>query len=103
MVSTPPAPPAPPAPTLHSPRLVALQQHVRDGVAIAVERFWASVEEEGTPLVEPIEGDGAHYWVTFLWRGGEDTKNVALIGCYLVHPHWRDDRDVLRRLDGTDV
>ena len=30
--------------------------------------------------MEPIEGDDAHYLVTFLWRGGEDTENVVVFG-----------------------
>src|ERR1700674_2038814 len=42
--------------------------------------------QQGTPLVERIEGDGRYVLVTFLWRGRAETKNIAVIGTFLKAP-----------------
>lgn len=62
-----------------SPRIAALRKEVVAGDAAAVERFWQRISQEGTPLVEPIEGD---VLVTFLWRGSDSddkTRNVLVV------------------------
>src|SRR4051812_22835872 len=43
---------------LVSPRLGALRQEMEAGGPAALERFWRRLAEEGTPLVEPVAGEG---------------------------------------------
>jgi enterochelin esterase-like enzyme len=100
-----------------SPRLAALQDALAAGDRAALERFWAEVDERGTPLVDPAPGGpdesdppeplavpGAapygHVLVTFLWRGGAATENVVVVGPF-GHREPADGR--MARLPGTDV
>src|SRR5258708_29012634 len=56
-------------PALESPRLQALAQAIQRGAGsgVAADAFWRRVQEEGTPMVEPLPGGQS--LVTFLWRG----------------------------------
>src|SRR5258706_499906 len=65
---------------LASPRLGALRQEVKAGGPAALERFWRRLAEEGTPLVEPVEGEGNERLVTFLWRGGGGKRKLPVSG-----------------------
>jgi uncharacterized protein DUF3327 len=62
-----------------SPRIAALAEAIRGGDTAASGRFWREMEGKA-PLVEPIPGDAAHFRVTFIWRGTNQTKRVFLIG-----------------------
>ncbi|HEY0322167.1 MAG TPA: hypothetical protein VGC66_14505 [Pyrinomonadaceae bacterium] len=62
-----------------SPRLTALQQELGRGNRNALEYFWQEISRQGTPLVEPIVDGGAYVYVTFLWRGNSETKNVVVL------------------------
>jgi hypothetical protein len=42
--------------------------------------------QQGTPIVDRIEGDARYVLVTFVWRGGAETKNIAVIGAFLKAP-----------------
>src|SRR5689334_14191758 len=42
------------------------------------EELWAKIGQQGTPLVEEIEVPGSRL-VTFLYRGGPDTRQVAVV------------------------
>lgn len=64
--------------TLTSPRLQALQKEARAGNRSAVEQFWSQMRTRGTPLVEPFVTTDASVRVTFLWRGGPETRNVLV-------------------------
>ncbi len=64
---------------LTSPRLAALRAELEAGNHAALYRFWREVDEQGTPLIEPIAGDDQNSWVTFLWRADEPVENVVLI------------------------
>ncbi len=68
-----------PAEELASPRLGALQKAIDAGESGGLEQFWRKVAEDGTPLVEPIEGAKGDVLVTYLWRGGDETKNVLVV------------------------
>src|SRR5262249_36533193 len=100
-----------------SPRIAALREALAAGDRAALERFWAEVDERGTPLVDPapgapVESDppdppavpGAapcgHVLVTFVWRGGAATENVVVVGPF-GHREPADGR--MARLPGTDV
>lgn len=63
---------------LVSPRLAALKKNLEAGKREALESFWQDVETRGAPLVESIQGDETHMWVTFLWRAQEETTNVLV-------------------------
>src|SRR5205085_325122 len=68
----------PPSPPPESPRLAALSREMLGGGRGALERFWGEVKGK-LPLVEPAPGGGAPL-VTFVWRGGKDTRRVDLVG-----------------------
>ncbi|MEK6322427.1 MAG: enterochelin esterase [Acidobacteriota bacterium] len=83
-----------------SPRLSALRQELETGNRAALEQLWQEVASQGTPLVEPIQGDDRNVLVTFLWRAKEETKNVlvwpGLSGSDLA-------KNQMRRLMDTDL
>ena len=66
--------------SVFSPRLVELQRQIEAGHAGALDTFWREVEERGAPLIEPIEDDDQNMLVTFLWRAGEEVRNVVVVG-----------------------
>ncbi|HSS50901.1 MAG TPA: enterochelin esterase [Thermoanaerobaculia bacterium] len=89
---------------LASPRLSALRKEVETGGQGALERFWQRLAAEGTPLVEPLEGDEPERLVTFVWRGCGEGRNVLVI----VSPSdFENEEGIaearLSRLPGTDV
>ncbi len=65
-----------------APESLAIQ-HLRSAASASPSRaekeFWDSLQGPGTPLIEPVPGDAAHSLVTFVWRGGPDVRNVAVI------------------------
>ena len=63
---------------LISPRISALEQVLASSNRDALETFWQEITEQGTPLIESIEGDNEHNLVTFLWRDKGDTRNVVV-------------------------
>lgn len=84
-----------------SPRLAALAAQIAKGDASAAGRFWREAAEKGTPLVEPMEGDLENVLVTFLFRGGEEVKNVVI---FVDRGLWGDiPSNSMERLPGTDV
>ena len=62
-----------------SPRLVGLQQNLEAGNTKALEYFWKEIKEQGTPLIEEVEGDDQHRLVTFLWQASGELLSVALV------------------------
>lgn len=87
--------------SFHSPRLAALAVQLEKGESGVIDRFWQEVTDRGTPLVEPIEGSKEHAWVTFLFRGSEDTQNVVI---FVDRGLWRDiPSNRMERLAQTDV
>jgi hypothetical protein len=64
-----------------SPRLAALAKQLSAGNAgsnrIVLEEFWDEMLGKA-PLVEPVDGDKQSSWVTFLWRGNEETHRVHI-------------------------
>ncbi|MCG3785095.1 enterochelin esterase domain-containing protein [Delftia acidovorans] len=90
---------APERPALESPRLQALAQAIQRGAGsgVAADAFWRRVQEEGTPMVEPLPGGQS--LVTFLWRGQPRAgmQGVRLFGSPA------GNHDPLQHLDGSDV
>ncbi len=71
------SPALPPQGPPRSPRLARLASDVARGDGEAVARFWAEAKAQGAPLYEDV-GDAACTLVTFVWRGGADTRNVVV-------------------------
>lgn len=62
-----------------SPRLKKLQNESADQNLKSIDLFWQEVAGRGTPLVEPIENSAQYVYVTFLWKGNPETKNVVVL------------------------
>ncbi len=48
------------------------------GDAAALKIFWANVIKSGAPLIEPIPTEKNFSFVTFIWRGNSETRNVVI-------------------------
>jgi enterochelin esterase-like enzyme len=64
---------------LSSPSLAALQHALDAGDAMALDRFWATLQSTGTPLIEPSATEADHVLVTFLWQATVPVDHVVLI------------------------
>jgi enterochelin esterase family protein len=85
-----------------SPRIQDLARAVEAAEPEAVDTFWKAVAVEGTPMVEPIDGDDGHGVLTFLWRDVDgDTRNVLVQGGPATGEPLTDH--VMEQLPGTDV
>jgi enterochelin esterase-like enzyme len=62
-----------------SPRLAQLAKELNAAGQTAIEKFWEEMRSKA-PLIEPIGGDAGHSWVTFVWRGDDETRTVNVIG-----------------------
>lgn len=65
-----------------SPRLRALLGRLERGDWAALGHFWHDVEEQGAPLIEPIEDDPLCALVTFLWRATEPVEWVEVAASF---------------------
>lgn len=81
----------PPPPSYLSPAIAAAAADAAKGAG--TDAFWARIERDGTPLVEPAP-DGMRI-VTFLYRGAR--RNVRILGAPSA------DHDPLEHIDGTDI
>ena len=90
---------------LDSPRMAALKKVVETSDrAKVVAAFWEEIRKDGTPLVEPVEGDAQYSWVTFLWQAKENTINVAIIDGVASGIGGADPaKALMTHLAGTDV
>lgn len=88
-----------------SPRIAQLERALRSGDKRSLQRFWTEVQEQGSPLIEPIPSDADHYLVTFLWRARAPLRNVLLISGLSNESYGRDvlRQNILIRITGTDV
>lgn len=90
-----------------SPRLRQLQQELRTGSTTAMDRFWAEIARDGSPLAEPIAGDSSMLLVTFLWRDRGHTRHIVIFSGHTntLYEFSREQlvRNSMRRLEGTDV
>ncbi|PYP80384.1 MAG: enterochelin esterase [Gemmatimonadetes bacterium] len=95
------APSHPIPPPIVSPTIAALRDAASKSAPDAEAQFWARVQRDGTPLVEPIPGDTANVLFTFVWHGDSATKHVALVNTAIasIEPA----QALLTRIAGTDV
>ncbi len=83
---------------LISTQLANLQQAMEAGETEDLNVFWQQIAEQGTPLVETIEGDDDHSLVTLIWRADKETENVVVIGRLM---NWPNNQ--MTRLLDTDL
>jgi len=83
-----------------SPRLMSLARDVKAGNHAAVQRFWEDVKGK-IPLVETIPENDQLRLVTFLWRGGAETRDLNLRVAASAPPGL--DQKPFSRLAETDV
>ncbi len=84
-----------------SPRIHLLRVSLANGDTAALDAFWTRAEAEGSPLVEPIDGDEVHRLVTFVYRAAQPLENITIfpgIGRYADTAFHR-----MEQLDGTDL
>lgn len=86
--------------TLIGPRLHALQRDLEAGSTSALEAFWQEVAKRGTPLIESIQDDAKHSWVSFVWRAPDATATVSLAGRVRGADHLHEP---MTRMPGTDL
>lgn len=84
---------------MQSSRLTALAAELTAGRTERLASFWEEMRREGTPLIEPVEGEVDHYWVTFLWRSEEAQRVHVLKG----GAGWSFYDTQLTRPPGTDL
>src|SRR5215212_10752257 len=90
-----------PPPAVVSPTISALQNAVSKRTPGAEARFWARVQRQGAPLVEPIAGDTSNVLFTFVWHGDSATRNVALVNAGIAS--YEPAEALLARVPGTEV
>lgn len=83
-----------------SPKIAKLKSQLKNGRKEAIEGFWKEVQEKGTPLIEPIEGE-KESWATFIWRAVKPHKNVVVAeyGLASFDPH----KNMMVPIEGTDI
>ncbi|HYO50490.1 MAG TPA: enterochelin esterase [Chloroflexia bacterium] len=86
-----------------SPRIAALQAEIERGNSTALDTFWKNISEQGTPLIEPVEDNGRHSWVTFLWRATEPTENVVVVSALSGPNSYNLKSFLMVNIKGTDV
>jgi enterochelin esterase-like enzyme len=79
--------------------IAKLRHEVESGHAGAENRFWTAVHKSGAPLVEEDPGDKDFSFLTFLWHGNEQTRNVVIFDGVAGF----DAKDRMLHLDGTNV
>ena len=67
------------SPIESSRRLFGLKERLEAGDTRALGEFWREVARTGTPLIEPAQDDPHQVVVTFVWRGGPNTRGVGLL------------------------
>ena len=87
-------------PVPKSGKIIELENAVAGGNSDAVRNFWAFVEANGTPLIEPIDGDQTNSLVTFVWRGNGETRNVLVQTPYF---QWNMGRRRMQQVGDTNV
>jgi len=81
-----------PSTEIASPRL----KQLTDSASVA--KFWAQIEKEGTPLIEPLPDDARNMLVTFIWRARGETKGLMVQGQLC-----GQENCFMKRLGNTDL
>ena len=87
---------------LISPTITQLKNDLKSGLKSRLEDFWRKIEENGTPLIEPIEDDESHKLVTFVVKADDDTRNVVIITA-LANQDDVISENVCDKIEGTNI
>jgi enterochelin esterase-like enzyme len=82
-----------------SPSIANLQKALTAHNTTALKNFWARVAKTGAPLIEPIPTEKNFSFVTFLWHGDNQTRNVVIFDGVAGF----DAKDQMLNLAHTDV
>lgn len=66
-------------PNTQSPAIHSLERQVSSGHTSVVGEFWSRIANQHSPMVEADPTDPNYSLVTFVWRGGSDTRNVVVV------------------------
>lgn len=64
---------------IRSFEILRLEENLKLGSTEALERFWANIEEKGSPIIETLPEDLEHSLVTFIYKEDDKVENVLLI------------------------
>ncbi len=64
---------------LRSKKIIELEEKIQYGNNEALQEFWDMLEEQGTPIIEKIEGDQENDLVTFIYKADEEPENVVFL------------------------
>jgi enterochelin esterase-like enzyme len=78
----------------------SLEQQVASGQTAAVDEFWSRIANQHSPIIEADPMDPGYSFVTFVWRGTSDTKNVVVISPMALVNF---DEAVMERVAGTNT
>ena len=82
-----------------SESIANLRHQIESGDAAAVNKFWSAVHRHGAPLAEKIPGQKNFSFLTFLWHGNDQTRNVVIFDGVAGF----DAKDRMLHLEGSDV
>jgi enterochelin esterase-like enzyme len=82
-----------------SPAIAHLQKALATDNTAALKIFWAGVRKSGAPLIEAVPNENGFSFVTFLWRGDDQTRNVVIFDGVAAF----DAKDRMLNLGHTDV
>lgn len=87
---------------IDSPRVASVAERISGVDTTALASFWADVERDGAPLIEPLSDDPNRSLVTFVWRQvGEPPGNVVVFGGPAAW--WDIPANRLEHLAGSDL
>jgi enterochelin esterase-like enzyme len=84
----------------NSPKLTRLREDLAEGGLASLEHFWQEISATGTPLIEPIPGNAHERLVTFLYRHGNDEKQIGLVSNLT---GGLGEYEEMQQLPGTDI
>lgn len=64
---------------MESIKINKLKETLEKGKYEELEIFLETLKENGSPIIETIEGDNDNSLVTYIYNGDEDTKNVVVV------------------------
>lgn len=83
-----------------SQRIESLCEELKFDRVKALEKFWNEIRENGSPIIEKIEGDDENYLVTVVWKECEPVERMAVFGEMF---GMDSENTQLEKLEGTDL
>lgn len=76
-----------------------LHKKLDAGHTAALQQFWKDIRKSGAPLIEAVPDEKGVSFVTFLWHGDDQTRNVVIFDGVAGF----DAKDRMLRLEHSDV